>query len=45
VPDLVWQNDSSRQVTVWYMGGAGGAVFQGWNYLSAAGVPGWSALN
>jgi len=41
VPDLVWQNDSTRQVTVWYMGGAGGAVFQGWNYLSAAGYPGW----
>jgi len=45
VPDLVWQNDTTRQVTVWYMGGAGGAVFQGWNYLSIAGVPGWSALN
>jgi len=41
VPDLVWQNDSTRQVTVWYMGGAGGAVFQGWNYLSASGFPGW----
>jgi len=45
VPDLVWQNDSTRQVTVWYMGGAGGAVFQSYNFLSAAGVPGWSALN
>jgi len=45
VPDLIWQNDTTRQVTVWYMGGAGGAVFQGWNYLSVAGVPGWSALN
>jgi len=42
VPDPIWQNDSTRQVTVWYMGGAGGAVFQGWSYLSAAGVPGWS---
>jgi len=44
VPDLVWQNDGTRQVTVWYMGGAGGAVFQGYNYLSAAGVPGWHVV-
>jgi len=44
VSDLVWQNDTSRQVTVWYMGGTGGAVFQGYNYLSAAGVPGWHVV-
>src|ERR1039458_1919148 len=44
VPDLVWQNDSTRQVTVNYYGGAGGAVYQGWAYLNAAGVPGWSVV-
>ncbi len=40
VPDLVWENQSTNQVVVWYMGGAGGAVFEGWTYL-AAGSPGW----
>jgi len=44
VPDLVWQNDSTRQVTVNYYGGTGGAVYQGWAYLNAAGVPGWSVV-
>jgi len=44
VPDLVWQNDITRQVTVWHMGGTGGAVFQGWTYLSEAGVPGWQVV-
>ena len=41
VPDLIWQNDNSRQVTVHYYGGAQGAVFQGWAWLNAAGIPGW----
>jgi hypothetical protein len=46
-PDLVWQNDSTRQVSVWYMGGALGNVFLGWNWLGdpgEAGVPGWSVV-
>jgi hypothetical protein len=43
-PDLIWQNDATRQVTVWYMGGAGGATFQGWNWLSIDGLPGWSLV-
>lgn len=25
-PDLVWQNDATRQVTVHYYGGSGGAI-------------------
>jgi hypothetical protein len=33
VPDLIWQNTSSNQVTVNYYGGAGGAVLQGWANL------------
>jgi hypothetical protein len=44
VPDLIWQNDTTKQVTVNYYGGAGGAVYQGWNYLNSAGVPGWSVV-
>src|SRR5206468_9872127 len=43
-PDLVWQNDTTRQVTVWYMTGAGGNALQGWTYLSQAGVPGWTVV-
>lgn len=41
VPDLVWENDTTHQVTVHYYGGAGGAVEQGWNWLNATGVSGW----
>ncbi len=40
-PDLVWQNENTRQVTVWYMGGTQGNVPQNWSWLSQAGVPGW----
>ena len=40
--DLVWQNDSTRQVTVWYMGGPGDATPQGWAFLSGGGVSGWT---
>ena len=43
-PDLVWQNDTTRQVTVHYYGGAQGAVFQGWNWLNSAGIPGWKVV-
>jgi hypothetical protein len=43
-PDLVWQNDSTRQVTVWYMGGTSGNTMLGWSYISASGVPGWSVV-
>src|ERR1043166_72731 len=41
VPDLVWQSDSTRQATVWYMGGTGGSTMQSWAFVSADGVPGW----
>ena len=37
--DLVWQNDSSRQVVVWYMSGAQGNAFLWSDWLSASGVP------
>jgi uncharacterized repeat protein (TIGR01451 family) len=42
VPDLVWQNTTTRQVSVHYYGGAGGAVLIGWNWLSSSNVPGWT---
>ena len=45
VPDLVWENPTTGQVTVNYYGGHGGATFKGWNYLnSGAGAPGWRAI-
>ena len=44
VPDLVWQNDTTAQVTVNYYGGTGGATLNGWNWLAAAGYPGWTAV-
>jgi FG-GAP-like repeat/Fibronectin type III domain len=43
-PDLVWQNDATFQVGVWYMGGSGGTVFQDWQWLATAGVDGWTAI-
>lgn len=44
-PDLVWQNDTTSQVTVNYYGGAGGAVYQGWNWMNQTGAPGWTVVN
>jgi triacylglycerol esterase/lipase EstA (alpha/beta hydrolase family) len=45
VPDLIWQNNTTNQVTVNYFGGAGGAVYQGWNWLNSAGEPaGWHVV-
>jgi hypothetical protein len=44
VPDLVWQNNTTAQVTVNYYGGTGGATYEGWNWLAATGYPGWTAV-
>lgn len=44
VPDLVWQNDASRQVTVMYYGAANGATCQGWAWLNETGNPGWTVV-
>jgi hypothetical protein len=43
-PDLVWQNDATRQVLVWYMGGSSGNVLQQWGWLATTGVSGWTAI-
>ena len=40
-PDLIWQNASTWQVVVWYMGGWQGSQFQGSTWLSQAGVHHW----
>jgi FG-GAP-like repeat len=45
IPDILWENNSSRQVLVWYMGGAQGGFLQGLSWISSAGEPGWSVLN
>jgi len=45
VPDLIWQNNTTNQVTVNYYGGTGGAVYQGWNWLNQGGEPaGWRVV-
>jgi len=44
VPDLVWQNDTTAQVTVNYYGGNKGATLTGWNWLAPMGYPGWKAV-
>jgi hypothetical protein len=44
VRDVVWQNSVTRQLTVWYMGGAQGDTATGWNWISTAGVPGWTVV-
>jgi hypothetical protein len=43
-PDLIWQNDNTRQATVWYMGGAAGNILLSWNRLTEADLPGWSLV-
>jgi len=40
-PDLVWQNDTTFQVVVWYMGGSTGNTYLGSDSLAASGVAGW----
>ena len=44
VPDLVWQNDATAQVTVNYYGGPGGASYIGWSWLTISGYPGWTGV-
>ncbi len=43
VADLVWQNDASRQVVLWYMGGANGSALQSWTYVGPE-EPGWRVV-
>ena len=43
-PDLIWQDDKARTVTVHYYGGARGAVLQGWKLLNGSGGTGWTVV-
>ena len=40
----MWQNDSTRQAVVCYLGGSQGNIPQGWDWLSSAGVDGWTIV-
>jgi hypothetical protein len=44
VPDLVLQNLTTRQIGVWYMGGAQGNNAQSSLWISGSGVPGWKVV-
>lgn len=44
VPDLVWQNDTTRQLVVHYYGGTRGATWLGWDWLANPGYPGWTVV-
>ncbi len=43
-PDLVWQNDATRQVTVNFYGGSNGATLLGWNWLQKSNEAGWQTV-
>lgn len=41
-PDLIWQEDSTRQVAAWYMGGPQGNQSKSFAWLQATNKPGWT---
>jgi hypothetical protein len=43
-PDVIWQNDMTRQVAVWFMGGTQGTTMTGFAWLSQSSVPGWNIV-
>jgi hypothetical protein len=44
VPDLVWQNDATRSVGTWYMGGPTGTTVQSIAYQASDNYPGWTLV-
>jgi hypothetical protein len=44
VPDIIIENDSTRQIAVYFMGGVGGSQIQGFAWIRSDGVPGWSVV-
>ena len=42
-PDIVWQNTSTAQAAVWYMGGPQGNVFQSFQFMPSA-PAGWNPV-
>jgi hypothetical protein len=43
-PDLIWQNDVTRGVVVWYLGGSRGTTVANTAVIVADGYAGWRAL-
>lgn len=43
-PDLVAQNDASRQINAWYLGGPTGTVWLGQTGLVPFNLPGWTGI-
>jgi FG-GAP-like repeat/Beta-propeller repeat len=43
-PDLIWQENATGQVAVWYMGGAQGNIYQSFAWLNSGALPGWRAV-
>lgn len=43
-PDLVWQNDTTREVGTWYMAGAQGTTRLGTAFQATGSFPGWRAV-
>ena len=43
-PDVIWQNNQTQQVFIWYLGGSLGTIYQGGIYLSPPGMAGWSVV-
>ena len=43
-PDLMWQQNSTGQAVVWYLGGAQGNAYQSWAWLNSGGLPGWTLV-
>ncbi|MBI4875290.1 MAG: VCBS repeat-containing protein, partial [Acidobacteria bacterium] len=41
--DLVWQNDQTRNLAVWYLQGAKGATFKAFAWLNQTPMSGWRA--
>jgi hypothetical protein len=43
-PDLIWQYDGTRQVVVWFMGGAQGQTRSSWSFICPFDATGWRAI-
>lgn len=40
--DLLWQHDTTKQITTWYYGGPSGTTYVGWAWISRDGPLGWT---
>lgn len=43
--DLLWQNDTTRQVVIWYYGGPSGNELIAARWVSGSAVPGWRVVS